>query len=112
MEHFDAVGNYREMIRIRHNDEVGEREVVASDVLPNGNELDGMESLKDYLLAQKTGDFANSLVSRMAVYALGRNLELTDQELVDDLTKEFAKSGYKMQTLISEIIASSAFRSK
>ena len=112
MEHFDAVGNYREMIRIRHNNEVGEREVVASDVLPDGNELDGMESLKDYLLSKKTDDFANSLVSRMTVYALGRNLELTDQELVDDLTKEFAKNGYKMQTLISEIIASSAFRSK
>ena len=81
-------------------------------MLPDGNEHDGMESLKDYLLSKKTDDFANSLVSRMTVYALGRNLELTDQELVDDLTKEFAKSGYKMQTLISEIIASSAFRSK
>lgn len=112
MEHFDAVGNYREMIRVRHNNEVEEREVVATDVLPDGNKLDGVESLKAYLLQERESDFADSLVSRLTIYALGRNLELTDRSLVDDLTKEFAKSGYKLRHLIGEIIASSAFQSK
>ena len=104
LENFDAIGLFRT--------EVHEKPVVAIDTLPNGTQLDGVVSLKKYLVEHRSEDFARALVSRLAVYALGRNLELSDEDLIDDLTNEFTRDDYHIMALIQNLVASEAFLTK
>ena len=104
LENFDAIGKFRTKA---HN-----KPIVSSDTLPNGTELDGVVSLKNYLVEHRSDDFSRALVSRLTVYALGRNLELSDEDLIDDLTNSFANNDYQIMHLIQELVASDAFRVK
>ena len=113
LEHYDAVGLWREEIRRQKGKKKFETHaVVAKDSLPNGVELDGADSLRDYILNQKTAEFTQSLVERMATYAVGRDLELSDELHVSDLTVEFKKRDYKIRDLVKLIVQSDLFRTK
>ncbi|MBA61787.1 MAG: hypothetical protein CMJ76_05410 [Planctomycetaceae bacterium] len=104
LENFDAIGLFRT--------EVHQKPVVAIDTLPNGTELNGIVSLKKYLVENRSEDFSRALVSRLTVYALGRNLELSDEDLIDDLTSRFARNDHRILALIQDLVASEAFRTK
>ncbi|MAT12114.1 MAG: DUF1592 domain-containing protein [Pirellulales bacterium] len=104
LENFDAIGLFRT--------EVHQKPVVATDTLPNGTELDGVVSLKKYLVENRSEDFARALVSRLTVYALGRNLELSDEDLIDDLTNSFERNNHLIMALIQDLVASEAFQTK
>lgn len=104
LENFDAIGLFRT--------EVHQKPVVATDTLPNGIELDGVVSLKKYLVENRSEDFSRALVSRLTVYALGRNLELSDEDLIDDLTKGFERNDHRILQMIQELVASEAFQTK
>jgi len=45
-------------------------------------------------------------------YAVGRRLELSDQEAVEDLTKELANDGYRLRGLIQRVATSKPFLTK
>lgn len=112
LENFDAVGRWRNEIRRKTGKEVEILPVNASDVLPDGRELDGVDSLREYLVTERKDEFTRSLVSRLLTYALGRRLELSDQETVDDLTIQFAANHYRLRGLIQDIVASAPFQTK
>ncbi len=104
LENFDAIGLFRTKVH--------DKPVVAIDTLPNGTQLDGVVSLKNYLVEHRSEDFARAFVSRLAVYALGRNLELSDEDLIDDLTNKFTRDDYHIMALIQNLVASEAFLTK
>ena len=113
LDAFDAVGLKREVIRRRNSKKRGkfiEHAVDTATTLPDGHEIDGLGQLKAYLVDQKNQEFARTLVVKLLTYALGRSLQFTDDELVDDLTARFVASEYKLKPLIFEICNSSAFR--
>ena len=112
LENFDAVGIWRDEIRRKVGKKTGNSPVNAVDVLPNGRELNGADNLRQYLIDERHDDFARSLASRTLTYALGRRLELSDQEAVDDITKGFAADGYKLRGLIQNVVASTPFQTK
>lgn len=112
LENFDAVGLWRDKIRRKVGKGFETRAVVASDVLPGGVELSSVEALKDHLINHRKMDFANSLVTRLLTYALGRRLELSDQEAIDQLTAQFAADDYPMRRLIHQVVSSSPFQTK
>ena len=112
LEHFDAVGNWRKTIRKKHQDGFEERPVVSEDRLPNGTKLAGADGLRTYLVGQQSRVFARSLVRAMLTYALGRSLELSDEEDVDDLTDQFVEDGYRLDQLVHQIVSDSAFQLK
>ena len=80
--------------------------------LPSGAELDSFESLKSYLLTHEKDRFARAFVRRMLTYALGRNLEIIDEETVDLLVKSFRESDYQIDELLVWITKTNAFRTK
>ena len=80
--------------------------------MPGGQKVEGLEDLKSYLLTEKREKFARAIVTRLLTYALGRSLELTDHETVDELTAEFIRSDYRLKKLIQFIAASEPFGSK
>ena len=112
LEEFDATGLFREKIQRKSGKKVVSFDVDAKATLPDGHEVNGLVELKRYLLTKKRQHFARAMVSRMLAYFLGRSLELSDYETVDELTAEFIKSDFKLRKLIQLISASEAFGSK
>ncbi len=114
LEHFDAIGQWRETIRRRTpgSNKWVEHEVVASDALPDGSRIDGVNQLKQYLLEQRKEDFTRTIVKKMVTYALGRSLELSDHATIDRLHESFEREGYRMRGLVKQIVASESFRVK
>ena len=80
--------------------------------LPDGTMVNSVDELKKYCVRVKGADFARSLTRKLFAYGLGRTLEWTDRADVDKLTKSFADSDFKLQTLITEIVLSNSFRTR
>lgn len=112
LENYDAVGNWRNEIRRKVGGGFTTIPVKADDVLPGEHKIDGVESLKQYLTTQRGNEFARSLVIRLATYAAGRRLELTDQVTIDRLTQDFVADGYRVRGLIRNIVTSDLFLTK
>ena len=123
LENFDAVGRWRTRRRfISATSKKGkktrprltrsEASIEVESQLPDGAELNGFESLKSYLLTHEKDRFAKAFVRRILTYALGRNLEIIDEETVDELVENFNKSGYQIDELLVAITKTQAFRMK
>jgi hypothetical protein len=116
LEHYDATGLYRtEAIRLTAEKKGEARNKVwhapldATDIMPDGHDIDGAEELKAYLLEEKEDQFAKALVVKLATYALGRSLEFTDEKAVDELAVDFKKHQYRLDELIESIVTSQLF---
>ena len=103
-ENFDALGQWR--------DKIGDEPVDAASVLFNKDELRGMKSLKDYLLANRQDQFARAMVHKMAAYALGRPLTFGDRAEVDRITAALRRCGDGLADLVFLIVKSDLFQLK
>ncbi len=112
LENFDAIGLWRDEIRRKVGKKFETIPVNAKDALPGGVELNGPQQLKEHLLKQRKADFAESLVSRLLMYALGRRLELSDRAEVAKLSKHLASDDYRVRNLIQSLVTSAAFQTK
>ncbi len=115
MEGFGADGLARTDIARRDTEKKNKmfkQPVVTKAVLPGGTEVNGMDDLKNYLLEEKSEQFARALVTKLMTYALGRSLELTDEDEIDQLTDDFIKYDYQLYRLVQEVAASDAFLTK
>ena len=117
LENFDAVGQWRDVIRRpegkrRKKSEFDETPVESKTTLPGGKTVNGVEELKTFLLTDRRDQFAHAFVTKLTTYALGRSLDLTDQPEIEKLTHNFAESGYLIQPLVREIVASRLFRNR
>ena len=84
-------------------------EIERRATLPDGETVDGIEALKDYLVTHRKRDFARGLVKRILAYALARDVEYHDEDLVNHLVDRFEQSQYSVPTLIREIVQSGKF---
>ncbi|HVZ34951.1 MAG TPA: DUF1588 domain-containing protein, partial [Polyangiaceae bacterium] len=103
LENYDAIGHWRS--------QDGAFPVDASGVLPDGHSFSSPAELRR-ILRSKLPDFARCLTRKMLIYALGRGLGSSDAETVQSITEHLAASGYRMQTLIREVVESTPFRSR
>ncbi len=116
LEAFGADGLWRD--EILRKEKVGKRQkdlkvpVESTATLPDGSEVTGVEDLKSYLLEHQKETFARALVSRLLSFALGRSLHLGDELVVDELTKTFSENGFRLSSLIEEIVVSELFLTK
>lgn len=101
LENFDAIGRWRDQ------DETGGK-IDAVGELPGGKHFSSPKELKA-IIAARTPDLARNLTERLMAYALCRKLEGYDEIVVDQLLQTIAKDGYRLQTLISEIVTSYPF---
>lgn len=101
LENFDAIGRWRE------RDDNGES-IDASGELPGGERFAGPKELK-IIIAGQIDKLSRNLVEKLLAYAVCRKLEGYDEIVVDDLMKEIAGDGYRMQTLVSAIVLSYPF---
>ncbi|HRJ10348.1 MAG TPA: DUF1592 domain-containing protein [Prosthecobacter sp.] len=101
LENFDAIGRWRD------KDESG-GPIDAVGELPGGKRFTSPKELKALIAARET-DLARNLTEKLLAYALCRQLDGYDHIIVDQMLQTIAKDGFKMQTLISEIVTSYPF---
>lgn len=100
-EHFDATGNWR--------DEVAGRPVDAVSVLVDGHELDGLDGLKAFLLAERQDQFVRALTHKLTTFALGRPMGFGDRAAVDGIAAATRRGGDGLATMIEAIVTSELF---
>ena len=104
LENFDAIGRWR------NQDDTGGA-IDAAGELPGGKHFTSPKELKT-IIAARSGDLARNVTEKLLAYALCRQLEGYDEIVVDHLMETIAKDGYRMQTLISEIVTSYPFTNR
>ena len=80
--------------------------------LEDGTPIPDLDALKTYILEHKKEQFGENLVRKLMGYALGRHLDFTDRENVENLTAQFIKNNYKPRELITNIVLSDFFLTK
>jgi hypothetical protein len=101
LENFDAIGRWRAQ------DDTG-GVIDAAGELPGGKHFSTPKELKSIIAAQQT-ELARNLTEKLLAYALCRQLEGYDEIVVDHLMESIAKDGYRMQTLITQVVTSYPF---
>lgn len=100
-ENFDGIGAWRE--------KDGRFPIDASGELPDGRTFDGPSELRG-ILRERMDGFVRSLAEKLLTYALGRGLEHYDQCAVDTIVDGAAADGYRIHSLIREVVLSVPFR--
>ena len=60
-------------------------------------------------LLRRNDDLARNLTEKLLAYALCRQIEGYDEIVVDRLMETIAKDGYRLQTVIREVVTSYPF---
>jgi hypothetical protein len=119
MEGFDAVGLPRTKIKLLPDIKKSDLHpsvsragggTVVKDVVIDGQAIDGLLPLKQFLLEQRHGQFAYGFTRHMLSSALGRPLTFRDEPIVRVLQSEFEENGYNMRGLIKAIVTSTVYR--
>ncbi len=106
LERFDAIGLPREKTAR------GRKAVSTTTVLPGNHQVAGLADLQNHLLTERREQFARALVTKLYVYALGRSALLEDAPLIEELSREFARDGYRLPSLMARIASSEPFLSR
>ncbi|MEC9081489.1 MAG: DUF1592 domain-containing protein, partial [Verrucomicrobiota bacterium] len=101
LENFDPVGRWR-------NSYENGRLVDVSGVLFRKHIFTNLVEFKDALLAEKDR-FTRAFAGHMLSYALSRGLTPADSFVLDRITKKTIDGGYRLQTLINEVVQSPPF---
>ena len=101
LENYNAIGQWR-----THD---GKFAVDSSGTLPNGKSFQTPGEMRALLIAALP-QFSRCLTEKMLTYALGRGLKPYDRPAVNRICRNVAASGYRFQSLISEIVHSVPFQ--
>ena len=99
LEHFDAVGRWR--------DEIGNLPVDAGGELPDGTHIESLQDITQILTAK--GGFPRLLVKRLSSYALGRTLGPADRPMLQDILEQLDPERPTLRQVIHAIVLSDAF---
>lgn len=107
LENFDTIGRWRS------TEKVGNRQVPIEPggTLPDGSAFADVQELKTVLLAHED-QLAQGLLESMLNYALGRTIEFSDADDVDDLLAKLKSNNYRVRSMIREVALSPVFRTR
>ena len=101
LESFDAIGRWRGV------DDVGGK-IDSAGQLSTGETFSNPAELKTILALRKDA-IARNLTERFMAYAIGRPLEGYDEVVIDQLMTTLTEDGYRMRTMIKEVLSSYLF---
>lgn len=104
LEKYDPIG------RLRDKD-LGGLPVDAKSKLREGTEFEGIDGLRNYLLTRKKDVFTRLFCRKLLGYALGREVTLTDQPLIDAMIAGMDRHDGRVSSLVDTIVGSPQFRS-
>ncbi len=103
LEGFDAIG------RARSKDTAG----LAIDTkakLPDGTQLEGLDSLRSYLVNTRRDDFLRQFCRKLLGYALGRSVQLSDKPLIETMLARLKENDCHIGSAIELIVRSPQLR--
>ncbi|HEX5045610.1 MAG TPA: DUF1592 domain-containing protein [Gammaproteobacteria bacterium] len=103
LEHFDAVGRWRDA------DVAGP--IDANSTLVDGTTVDGLQGVRDMLLG-KPELFVHAFTEKLAMYALGRNVQYYDAPAIRAIVRESAEQDYSFSSVVSGIVESVPFQNR
>jgi len=101
MEHFDAIGQWR--------DTDGGNQIDANGLFPDGSKFEGTAGLKKILLAHPE-EFVSTVVGKLLMYGIGRNLQYYDEPAVRAIVRDAARSNYRFSSLVLGVVKSYPFQ--
>lgn len=111
LENYDAIGMWRTKANGEGFRSKSAPELNVGGAFPNGDTFDSLESYKAGLLKRKEA-FTSNLVKQMMTYALTRPISYSDHQTVNAITQKVSSDGYRLRTLIREVVSSKLFQSK
>ena len=128
MENFDVLGRYREsyqkydMTKIPEEKKDGKvvkkerithkfvdtTKVESDAVHRDGRAINGIEGLKKLMLEDKD-EIAKNLLTKLSEYAMGREMNYGDSDMLHRLLEASKKNDYKLRDLMVSIIADESF---
>ena len=128
MENFDVLGRYRETYQKFVVTKIPEKKIdgkvvkkeritrkfvdttkVESDAVHrDGRAIDGMEGLKKLMLEDKD-KIARNLLTKLCEYAMGREMDYGDSEMIRRLLEASKKNDYKLRDLMVSIISDESY---
>jgi len=102
LENFDGIGRWRTRD--------GSGTVIdTSASLPDGTALNGVDGLRDYLVARPEL-FVTGITEKLLTYAVGRKASYLDAPAVRQIVHSSAASEYRLSALVFGIVNSVPFR--
>ena len=98
LEQYDALGRLRPV------------EVDTRTRLIDRTELKGIDGLRDYLTGPRRDDFLRQFCRKLLGFALGREVQLSDKPLIDEMIVRLQADGYRIHSAIRLIVLSKQFR--
>lgn len=101
LEHFDAVGRWRDLENGRPVDTTGG--------LPDGRKFVGIDGLEAGLL-EMPDVFVGTMTEKLLIYALGRGVETHDAPAIREIVRNAAEHDYRFSSIILGIVNSTPFQ--
>ena len=101
LENYDAIGGWRDEYD-------GKVSIDSSGKLPDGDSFETPAEFQDALLRRKD-QFTRCITEKLLAYALGRELEVSDRPVIDEIVQEISSPGKGLRDLIQEIVTSRSF---
>ncbi|MCA9179390.1 MAG: DUF1592 domain-containing protein [Planctomycetales bacterium] len=78
--------------------------------LEDGSELEGIDGIREYLLTTRRDTVVRQFCRKLLGFALGREVLLSDEPLLDEMQAKLKADGYHFHTALEAIVASPQFR--
>ncbi len=103
MEHFDAVGKYRETD--------GNNPIDVLSSMPDGTKIDGVDGVRQFVL-RNPDRFVEAMTSKLLMYAVGRNVQYYDGPTVRSIAEDVARQNYTFASMVEGVVNSMAFQDR
>ena len=109
-DNFDAIGRWRTREQVTGGK--GDDPLIdAGGVLPNGLAFKGPDDFKQ-VLARDLDRFAEAFVEQLATFALRRVMTTGDAEQIKAIAQASKKDGYRLRTVIENLVLSELFQKR
>jgi len=102
MENFDPVGQWR------NKDIAGNPVDNQGKFVSSGETLNGLEGLRNYLQAHQE-QFVKTFCRKLLAYAIGRQVEITDEPLIEEMTEALQGNEYRPSAALEVLVSSPQF---
>ena len=120
LEHYDEMGRWRDQYRhvevtsIENKDETVKLRFAPIDSeakLPDGRKISSMTEFKAVLMEDRE-QVLTAIMSKLASYALGREIGVRDEAMIDEIYDRVSEDDYSLRTAIHTIVAHESFARK
>ena len=101
LENYDAIGSWRDTY---HRGVP----VDASGKLPNGDSFQNPSEFRN-LMASRSDEFTKCLAEKLLTYALGRELDFGDREVIENMLTRLEAENGGLKDLVKAVVLSESF---